>query len=71
MKKLCLVAFIALFLAGCGTSAQQSEFWKHDTVYKSWGHLGFSWFGFKNPTAETGQKSQDQGWWGIPIEYTP
>lgn len=68
MKKLCLVAFVALFLAGCGTPSQRSDFWKHPTVYKNWDHLKFSWFGYRNPTTETGQKSQDQDWWGTPVE---
>jgi hypothetical protein len=69
MKKLlCLMAFIALFLAGCGTPAQQSEFWKHDTQYKNWDHLKFSWYGYEKPTSETGQKSQAQEWWGEDIE---
>ncbi len=68
MKKLCLVAFLALFLAGCGTTAQHSEFWKHPTVFKSWDHLVFSWFDYRAPTAETGEKSQEQEWWGEPIE---
>lgn len=68
MKKLlCLVAFLALFLAGCMTTQQTSEFWKHPTVFKSWDHLAFSWFNYRNPTAETGEKSQEQGWWGEEI----
>ena len=68
MKKLCLLAFVALFLAGCGTPAQQSEFWKHPTVFKNWDHLKFSLWGYQNPTTETGQKSQEQDWWGEPVE---
>jgi hypothetical protein len=72
MKKLlCLMAFIALLLGGCGTAEERAEFWKHDTMYKSWDHLKFSWYGYEKPTAETGQKSQDQGWWGKTIEFTP
>ena len=72
MKKLlCLMAFLALFLAGCATPSPQSEFWKHPTVYKNWDHLKYSWWGYQKPTAETGQKSQEQDWWGEPIQYTP
>lgn len=66
MKKLlCLMAFLALFLAGCST---QSDVWKHPTMYKNWDHLKFSWYGYENPTKETGVKSQDQDWWGNPVE---
>ena len=68
MKKLCLVVFLAFFLAGCGTTGQQTEFWKHPTVFKSWDHLLFSWFDYRAPTVETGEKSQDQEWWGQPVE---
>ena len=69
MKKLlCLMAFIALFLGGCGTPAQQSEFWKHPTVYKNWDHLKFSTAGYENPEPDVAEKSKEQGWWGIPVE---
>lgn len=66
MKRLCLLIFMGLFLAGCG-AARQSEFWQHDTMYKNWSHLGYSWYGYKNPTLETGIQSQEQKWWGIPV----
>ncbi len=66
MKKLCLLVLIGLFLSGCGTAAKRSEFWEHDTMYKNWDHLKYSWWGYKNPTAESLKKSQEQGWWGIP-----
>jgi hypothetical protein len=68
MKKFLAITLMGLFLGGCGTAAQRSEFWKHDTVYKSWDHLKYSWGGYKNPTEETLNKSQEQGWWGIPIQ---
>ena len=69
MKKLlCLMAFLGLFLAGCGTAEERAEFWKHDTMYKNWDHMKFSWSGYLNPTQKTGEESQDQGWWGKPIE---
>lgn len=67
MKRLCLLTFIMLlFLAGCG-AVRQSEFWQHDTMYKNWAHLRYSWYGYKNPTLETGIESQGQDWWGIPV----
>jgi hypothetical protein len=40
-------------------------------MYKNWDHLKYSWTGYKNPTAETGEKSAGQGWWGIEVPYIP
>ena len=68
MKKIGFLLLIGLFLAGCGGAAKESGYWEHSTMYKNWSHLGYSWFGYKNPTIETGKKSADQGWWGIPEE---
>ncbi|MBW1767252.1 MAG: hypothetical protein JRI43_03175 [Deltaproteobacteria bacterium] len=66
MKRLCLMIFVVMFLSGCGTAAQRSEFWEHDTMYRSWGHLCYSWTGYKNPTPEDTNQSQQENWWGIP-----
>ena len=71
MKKLLIITMLVLFLSGCGTLAIDSEFYKHDTLYKSWDHLKFSWHGHTNPTADDAQKAQEQGWWGIDIPYIP
>lgn len=68
MKKLVLLLFLCMFALGCGTAAKQSELWEHSTMYKNWDHLRFSWCGYKKPTPETGKKSHEQGWWGIPVE---
>ena len=68
MKNLIMAALLALFLSGCGSAAQRSEFWKHDSVYKNWDHMKFSLFGFENPTEKTAQESKEQGWWGISVE---
>ncbi|MBW1779568.1 MAG: hypothetical protein JRL30_02405 [Deltaproteobacteria bacterium] len=68
MRKWILPALLSLFIFGCGTAAKQSELWEHSTVYKNWDHLAFSWCGYKNPTLETGKKSSEQGWWGIPVK---
>ncbi len=68
MKRFFLVLFIGLFLSGCGAVGKQSEFWEHDTVYKNWDHLRYSWYGYKKPTVQTGKESSKQGWWGIPKE---
>ena len=71
MNKFFFVLFAALFLSGCGAAARQSEFWEHDTMYKNWDHLRFSWYDYKNPTLETQKKSEEQEWWGIPIYWSP
>jgi len=71
MKRLLLLLLLGFFLSGCGAAARESEFWKHDSVYKNWDHLKYSWWGYENPTKETGKKSLDQGWWGIEIPYIP
>ena len=62
---------LAAFIAGCGQAARQSELWQHDSFYKDWGHLAFSWGGYKSNSADLAQRSQDQGWWGIEIPYIP
>jgi len=71
MKKFFLLLLLGLFLYGCGASARNSEFWKHDSVYKNWAHAKYSMGGYKNPTADTGKNSVAQGWWGIEIPYIP
>jgi hypothetical protein len=67
MKNPFLLLIVALFLSSCGTAAKRSEFWQHDTMYQNWDHLKFSLFGYTNPTEETLKKSQEQGWWGVPV----
>ena len=66
--RLTMAVIIVFFLVGCGSTAQRSEFWKHDSVYKDWNHMKFSLFGFENPTDETAKKSKERGWWGITVE---
>jgi hypothetical protein len=71
MKKFVLVMLLTFFLFGCSQTATQSEFWQHDSVYKNWDHLKFSWFGHNNPTAEDSQMSSEQAWWGMDVPYVP
>ncbi len=71
MKKLIMGGLLAIFLMGCGQSALRSEFWQHDSVYKNWDHMKFSWFGYGTPTAEDQLNSVEQGWWGIDVPYVP
>lgn len=70
MKKMVVLIFLALFLASCGQSAVRSEFLQHDTMYRNWDHMKFSWFGY-NPTTEDLEKTADQKWWGIEVPYVP
>ena len=65
MKKLILVIAIGLFLSGCA-GIKQSEYMSHNSHYKNWSHLGFSWWGYNNVTEEKAIKSDKQKWWGIP-----
>jgi len=67
MKRL-FVFLIILIVSGCGHLAEQSEFWKHKSIYASWGHMGFSIFGHRNSCVEDVKKTKQQGWWGIPVE---
>ena len=67
MRKLFLITLMAASLVGCGTAAKESGFWQHDTMYKNWDHMRYSWHGYKKPTYETGKQSQEQDWWGKPI----
>lgn len=71
MKKLVVLILMALFLASCSQSAIRSEFLQHDTMYKNWDHMKFSWFGHNNSTSENLEKSIDQQWWGIEVPYVP
>ena len=68
MKKLSLIFLVVagLMISGCG-----GEWLKHDTAYKSWDHMKFSYWGYKTPTAADAKMSNDQGWWGKTIPYIP
>ena len=64
MKKVLALLAVIACLAGCGTAAQKSELWEHDTIYKNWDHLSFSWGGHEAVSQEEAKKSVEQGWWG-------
>lgn len=66
MKQIAFLIVAILLIAGCS-----SEFYKHDTTFKDWDHVKFSWWGYKNPTAEDAKMSEEQGWWGEEIPYIP
>jgi hypothetical protein len=54
-----LFCFSVILMAGC-----TSEFYKHDTVFKNWDHIAYSWWGYKDPSPETCEQSTMQGAWG-------
>ncbi len=68
MKRLILIGAAALFLMGC---ASQSGFWQHDTMYRNWDHMAFSWFGYHKVSAQDARESQNQNWWGEDVPYVP
>jgi uncharacterized protein YceK len=66
MKKLVLIAVVAMLLAGCGSAAKRSEFLEHSTMYQNVDHLKYSWGGYTNTTPAEVEKSAKQNWWGVP-----
>ncbi len=66
MKRFFLLVLAGFFLSGCGTLAKDSEFWQHDTMYKNWEHMKYSWGGYKDAKPDAEKKSGEQKWWGIP-----
>ena len=64
MKKVLALLVVSACVAGCGTAAKKSELWGHDTIYKNWDHLSFSWGGHKEVSLEDAKKSVEDGWWG-------
>ena len=70
MKRLLIVIAGILVLSGCA-STRDTVFNGHETYYSSWSHMKFSLWGHKKPTEEKMRKSDDEGWWGIPVPYSP
>lgn len=64
MKRMVLIIALGMFLAGCA-GIKQSEYLEHSSHYKTWSHLGFSWWGFKNVTDKAADTSAKEKWWGI------
>ncbi|MEN6374780.1 MAG: hypothetical protein ABFD75_08385 [Smithella sp.] len=71
MKK-CIIASVMvsmLFFCLCGcASLSCNEAMKHESIWKSWDHVYFSYSGYKNPTPDAIKKSAEEGWWGCPTE---
>jgi hypothetical protein len=70
MKKVLVLLVLSACAAGCGGPASQSDMWKHDTMYRNWDHLRFSWGGHKEAGGDVVKKSENQNWWGkeVPVE---
>lgn len=66
MKKIMVLIIFGLLITGCS-----SEFYKHDSLYNDWDHAKFSWWDYKNPTADHAAMSEGRGWWGEEIPYIP
>ena len=66
MRIIFIAMILCMILSGCS-----SEFYKHDSIYKDWDHVKFSWWEYENPTAEHAQMSAEHGWWGEEIPYVP
>ena len=64
MKKVLALLAVIACLAGCGTAAQKSELWEHDTIYKNWDHMRFSWGGHKQVSQDEAIQSVEENWWG-------
>jgi hypothetical protein len=64
MKKMLALLVVSACVAGCGAAAKKSELWEHDTIYKNWDHMKFSWSGHKEVSLEEAKKSVAEGWWG-------
>ena len=71
MKKALFLLILAMFLAGCVSTAKESEFFKHGSMYKNWENLKFSICGYKNLSKEAYRVSTEQDWWGKPITWKP
>ena len=70
MKRLLCAAVLGLFLAGCGTAAKDSEYWKHNAQYASWDHMFYS-ISPDSCGPDITKKAQEQQWWGIRNNECP
>jgi len=71
MKKTLMLVVLSVFAAGCGGPATQTGVWQHDTLYRDWDHLRFSWGGHKDVSSEELKKSTEEGWWGKEVPAVP
>ena len=71
MKKTLMLVVLSAFAAGCGGPAAQTGVWQHDTLYRDWDHLRFSWGGHKEVSTTEVVKSREEGWWGKEVPAVP
>ncbi|MEW6441189.1 MAG: hypothetical protein AB1640_09690 [bacterium] len=69
MKRLVLIVAAGILLTGC--LSRNSELRQHDSTWKNWDHMKFSLWGYRTPSDEEANKSQEQGWWGKEVPYIP
>ena len=71
MKKWIIASLMVLMLFsglyGCA-SLNCNETMKHGSIWKSWDHAYFSYYGYKNPTPAAVKESMEEDWWGCPVE---
>jgi uncharacterized protein YceK len=68
MKRWLVVIMVVLFLAGCGTAARESGYYEHNTHFKSWEHMKFSLWGYKDVKPVEVKMSKEGAWWGIQVD---
>ncbi len=68
MKKFLLILAAAFILTSCA-SIHESDFLNHDTMYRNWDHLKFSW-GLTDPTSELHKQVIAEDWWGLPTKVS-
>lgn len=72
MKKLVLVVFALILMAGCTIYPEQRKYDKPYPMWASFSHWHFCEYGYKDGVdAEEYAKSVEEGWWGEPVIYKP
>jgi hypothetical protein len=76
MKRWVILVIVVLGLAIGGCSLKPGVDFKPDgpyprPLYKDPAHIWFSWYGYKQPTAEQAKQSQQESWWGSEVPYIP
>ncbi len=65
-EKLFFLIILTILIAVCS-----SEFYKHDSVFKDWDHVQFSWWDYQNPTAEHAKMPAQRECWGEETPHVP
>lgn len=70
--KILIISSLMVVMAFCGlhgcASMNCNEFTEHGSIWKSWDHAYFSYYGYRNPTPDAIKKSVEEGWWGCSVE---